>query len=287
MVFWEKHFKIFSMQDDTSVTARKDYAEKNGFKDNTMRTKFAKLNKLNATSKKSQESLTTSSSEVSAPSSSKKTKAIKNGKKIDYLKHCKKFLLQVDISPEARKAYALRKRFSDNTFRGHVSKYKKSEEYKKSLEQQSIIKEIKKRKNYADQEQGVINNNLYQLDNGCRTFVKGNQAGREHGKKSSTAPQIKSLINFLNNKTEKSLCDIRLELSQQLEQLKVNYSDYIQIIEKDYAEGRNIILKKLSECHVLNVEVSKSDAIAEVEYQITPEIIKLQILIKQLDNRIT
>jgi len=270
MIDWKKHFEIFSGMDDTSPTARKIYAEQHGLKDNTMRCNFAKFRKLNLIYQAGEQlqSSTTRSVDSSKSELLAKMKDIKKGKKVDYLKQCKQFLKKIDTSAKARQAYALNKRLNDNTFRAHLSKYIKSDGYKRSLEQQSILNEIKKRKNYVDIQQSISNPHLSRLEDGRRAFIKGNNSGLTHGRYSSATPQIKS----------------RTELSLKLDQLRVIYSDYIKIIENDYAAGKPIILKKLTENKIINIEVSKLDAISEVEGQITPEIIKYQILIKQLDT---
>ena len=56
---------------------------------------------------------------------------------IDWDKHIKRFLKAGDLSPAARKAYAVKYRLAYNTFRTKLSKYMKTPAYKNHLAQQT------------------------------------------------------------------------------------------------------------------------------------------------------
>ena len=125
-------------------------------------------------------------------------------KKVDWIKQVKGFLKSMVDTVAERKNFCEHKGLPYNTFRTHLSKYKKSDAFKNSQAQQSAGREIKKQSTKEEVEKKSkvevagrraritvtkkdSNPDIERLPGGLRRFRPGNTASLVHGKHAKKA----------------------------------------------------------------------------------------------------
>lgn len=213
----------------------------------------------------------------------------KKAEPTDWVKHCKSFLKNCDTGGAAeQKAYTGRRGLSWNTFRVHLSKYKKSETYKRSLAQtQSAARLVKSKtsKKTGTSAQSPSENraknagetipvgahvakrvpktkkHVVQKEDGLYKFAKGHSASLVHGKYSKIlflSPEYEELAQM-------SLRDQKSLLGQQYALIGVTaVSTENQLMDR--YKNNDPITKKVMDStgKVTDVELTFNEAMAEI-----------------------
>lgn len=182
-------------------------------------------------------------------------------KKTDWIKQIKFFLKNHEDTVEERKIFCKNKGLVYNSFRVKLSQYKKSDQFKNSLAQQTPLSEAKKRSTQQAREEaknldekGTTRARLtdsitqnqptnIQRKDGTRSFAPGNKAHLIHGKYAKKA--------FLDDEYQELSAlplEVQVRLLKQHIHLINNVSvERIQFIRKEYEEGRPLTRVKLDE----------------------------------------
>ena len=208
---------------------------------------------------------------------------------IDWGLQCKKFLKRKRVSPSDEQFYAEHKRLDLRTFRKELKKYIRSKTFNNSLNQQTVMREMKKRQLKQSRiEHGKNSPGITLLDNGCRTFREGNKLGEIHGICAKINREMKSLAKKSGSESKELLLSYKDILNQRIKELKITCSDCISMIKEEYMKEQPIIfLKLVTASTVVDYVVPEFNAISEVKELLTAEINELQNYVTQIDELIT
>lgn len=203
-------------------------------------------------------------------------------KKVDWIKQVKYFLKNMEDTVAERKNFCEHRNLPYNTFRTHLSKYKKSDAFKNSQAQQSAGREIKKQSTKEEVEKKSkvevaghraritvttkdSNPDIERLPGGLRRFRSGNTASLVHGKHAKKA--------FLSDEyaelSQSPLADQLGLLKQHFHFMNNLGVKNIRSIEERYANNQPITKTSLNgKGEVVSDELTLEEALKEVGIEV-------------------
>ena len=182
-------------------------------------------------------------------------------KRTDWNKQIKYFLKNHEDTVEQRKVFCKNRGLTYNSFRVKLGQYKKSDQFKNSLAQQTPLSQAKKRSHQQEKENEKIHDDQrttrahipeapardqpvnIQRSNGTRRFAPGNKASLIHGKYAQKA--------FLDDEYQELSAlplEVQVRLLKQHIHLINNVAvERIQFIRKEYAADRPLTYTKVDE----------------------------------------